>query len=267
MNRIGLGAITTAFFLTIAAEAVGQSNDIWEQLPKSQPPYDYDKRTPAPVNPKNTDKSNVKILRFDSTAINDYLSDGDFAYDRPPVSSESLVKRFMRRLYRFLRELLGDSDDNQWIEKLFYGLAALILAFVIARLAGLKPQLFIRTERRTADEYSVGEENIHTIDFEREIARAEAQGNLRRAVRLHYLQLLKHLHDRNIIAWRASKTNMEYVAETSAEPFGADFARLTRYFTFVWYGDFEVKPTAYQLFKQDKQALIARTAARQPANA
>jgi hypothetical protein len=257
--------IISGVLLAISAAgsyAQKKNDDIWKQLPASQPAYSSDKVS-APINPKKQDNSKIEVLKFDTVAINDYLADSEFLYDRPQITSESILYRFRRWLRNWLRDLLGDGDGESWTDNLFYALAVIIIAFVIARLLGLQPQLFIRKKGKVPQEFIIGDENIHAIEFEKAIAKAEAKGDFRYAVRLHYLQLLKALADGGMIRWEPQKTNMQYVAEMSQTPFRNDFAALTRSFAYTWYGHFEVTPTVYSAFKEKQQAMLAGVAKQQ----
>jgi hypothetical protein len=258
--------IISGILLVIAAvniHAKQKNDDIWKQIPDAQPAYSSN-RVSAPINPKNKDKSNIEVLKFDSTAINDYLADSDFLYDRPQITTESLLERFKHRLRRWLDDLFGGGNANiDWTDRLFYALAVVIIAFVIARLTGLQLQLFIRKKGQTPQEFIIGDENIYAIEFEKAIAKAEAKGDFRYAIRLHYLQLLKVLADKGLIRWLLQKTNTQYVAEMSQSSFGEDFAALTRSFAYIWYGHFEVTPVVYNTFKEKQQAIVAGVAQKQ----
>lgn len=262
--------LLSVFFAATASLAQknrrNQADDIWKQLPVTQPAYDKE-IAQAPINPKKLDKSNINVRAFDSAAIANYLDNDDFLYDRPKITSESFIKRFRR----WLRQLLGDSseetEDADWLEYFFYTIAALIIGFVVTRLLGLNMHLFIRKPSSAPEEFIVGSENIHVISFEAEIANAERQADFRRAVRLHYLQLLKQLSDSGLIEWLPQKTNMQYVAEMAKTPFGSDFESLTRTFAYIWYGYFEMDEESYRLFKKRKTDLTMRLPTPQTAKA
>lgn len=70
--------------------------------------------------------------------------------------------------------------------------------------------------------------------------------NYRLAVRLLYLQTLKHLSDKEIIDWQPNKTNLAYVAEVQNGQGYEEFTPLTHQFEYVWYGDFKLDKSAYE---------------------
>ena len=64
---------------------------------------------------------------------------------------------------------------------------------------------------------------------------------------MRYLLLLQALDAAGALSWRRDKTNREYVAEVSAadRAHAGPFARATRAFDAVWYGERPVSPALY----------------------
>jgi hypothetical protein len=94
-------------------------------------------------------------------------------------------------------------------------------------------------------------ENIFAINYEVEIAAAIAAGDYRQAVRLHYLQLLRHLSDTGVIQYRQERTNTVYRQQLYGTEIYLPFTRLTRHFEFVWYGKFPLSREAFDRIHQD----------------
>ena len=93
--------------------------------------------------------------------------------------------------------------------------------------------------------YSITQEDIHGIDFEKEISDAVTADNYRLAVRLLYLQTLKKLSDAGLIAWRIDKTNFSYLNELKQADFYLSFQRLTTQFENNWYGHLPLDKSEY----------------------
>ena len=89
------------------------------------------------------------------------------------------------------------------------------------------------------------EENIFEIDYDAEIRKAVAGNDLRLAIRLHYLQLLKVLAQKGDIRYSPGSTNSDYVLQLHGKRDGADFFQLTRTFEYSWYGQFPISNEAY----------------------
>lgn len=89
------------------------------------------------------------------------------------------------------------------------------------------------------------EENIFEIEYNAEIEKAVAADDLRLAIRLHYLRLLKELSLKGAIQYSQGSTNSDYVLQLHGKPYGAEFFRLTRSFEYAWYGRFPISKVAY----------------------
>ncbi len=103
----------------------------------------------------------------------------------------------------------------------------------------------------TETEEAVDTEDIFSIRFDPEIAKAESAGNYRFAVRLWYLWLLKELSEKELIEYRPGRTNHDYVMQLRNRTIGNDFSRLTRNFEYTWYGQFAFSPEAYATLRND----------------
>jgi hypothetical protein len=81
------------------------------------------------------------------------------------------------------------------------------------------------------------EDYLHESDLDRFLREALAAGNYNLAVRLYYLQVIKSLSEKKLIAWAKEKTNREYVSSLQAHTLGESFRDLTRRYERVWYGN------------------------------
>ncbi len=81
-------------------------------------------------------------------------------------------------------------------------------------------------------------EDLAAIDLQALLEQALNDGDYRRAVRIHFLQLLKQLDQAQLIAWTKDKTNKEYLNELlSEEVIYQPVRRLTLAYELTWYGD------------------------------
>ena len=186
----------------------------------------------------------------------------DFQYR--DVREEPTRPSLWQRLLAWLWRLLAGSRDTQGGrttgDVLFYGLLVAALVYGVLKFLQVDlTRLFGRAPRGLPLGYEEGQENIHELNFEENIAQAEATGNRRLALRLGYLQLLKQLTDRDFIAWQPDKTNHDYLAELAARYPAARpaFAELTRQFEYVWYGELPLTAAAYRTAREAQQ-LLAR---------
>ena len=180
------------------------------------------------------------------------------------ISAEALQKLKKDKAFWYVNRTPqkpeAPKEQRSWLERLLLqgwfrilvwtviigGFAGAVIWFLIAsdvRLFRRKP-VFLASE-----EGSHSVEDIYTIPYEAEIAKAIAAQNFRLAVRLMYLQVLKNLSENGLIQYRQERTNSDYLMELHGQPFYDDFFRLTRHFEYAWYGQFVVSATAFETIR------------------
>ncbi|MCU7548944.1 DUF4129 domain-containing protein [Chitinophagaceae bacterium LB-8] len=93
--------------------------------------------------------------------------------------------------------------------------------------------------------------DIYSINYDTDIKNALNTNNYRLAIRLLYLQTLKLMADKDIIQYKAEKTNSDYLWQLQGTAFYKDFFRLTRDFDYTWYGKFDISAEAFQTILKD----------------
>ena len=144
--------------------------------------------------------------------------------------------------------------DTGWFEVLFWVLLiGGFLALLIWFLATSNIRLFTRKSKAVVEEQKEEElsENIFDINFDKEIQKAIDVRNYRMAVRLMYLQTLKQLSLRNLIAYTPGKTNSDYLFQLSGTSYYKNFFRVTRDFDYVWYGHFSLSDDNFSLIRNN----------------
>ena len=77
-----------------------------------------------------------------------------------------------------------------------------------------------------------------------------AEGKYREAIRHLYLALLARLHRDGAIDYDPAKSNWDYCSGFKGRPaILGPFRELTRRFDFAWYGNLEVSPSAWSIFR------------------
>ena len=192
------------------------------------------------------DTSAITVRHIDSASLERYLADADFVYDQQTTYGLSIweqIKLWIR--YKILKTIFS-RENRPYRETLTYLFILVIFIFTIYRL---RDSDFIGAFYSPADrsmlDVAAHQENIHEINFPQAIETAVAQGQLRKAVRLHYLATLKKLSDHRLINWQAGKANRDYLQELTDGDLQAEFRALTRLFDYVWYGDFPVDGRQY----------------------
>lgn len=181
------------------------------------------------------------------------------------AAEEGWWARFKQWFFAKLYDLLGTSARAGLLDIIFYIFCLGAGVFVILRFLNIDLSSLVQ-RRATAVPMGVGEgisENIHALDFEKELALARQQQDYKRAIRLLYLASLKRLADAGLVRWEAGKTNEQYQRELKAASLKAPFASLGHYFEYAWYGEFPVNEllfeqaaAAYQQFRQQLEVVV-----------
>lgn len=195
------------------------------------------------------DRTPVTVRRPSAGRLADLRSSREYRYDRESRPPDNSLARFldwlMRRVARFLS---SSAYQNFWQYVFMLGVAGLVVWLLMK--ANIMGNLFSRESRQMPLAYATVTDNIHEIAFSERIEEAVEQRNYRLAVRLLYLQTLKHLTDRGLIVWQPDKTNRSYVYELAQTPYRPDFEELTRQYEYAWYGDFPVTEPQFQTIRE-----------------
>lgn len=146
----------------------------------------------------------------------------------------------------------------------FWGNVVQILAILLAVLAigyGIYRMLQQPRNRRVArDGAEITEENLeaylHETDLDRFLREALARGDYPQAVRVYFLQVIKHLSESGAILWSKEKTNRDYLRDMRAHPQFGDFQRATRTFERVWYGNAPLDRAGFAEVEPEFRALL-----------
>nr|MDQ3048623.1 DUF4129 domain-containing protein [Bacteroidota bacterium] len=132
------------------------------------------------------------------------------------------------------------------IDVLYYLLlGAAIVTIIVLLLKNNIRSLFYGKSAKVAIDFKEFEEDIHAISFDKLIAEAIAKKDFRKAVRLHFLKLLKDLTDKDLIKWQIDKTNNDYSMELANSQYHSQFRELALLYEYVWYGDFHLNEDSF----------------------
>ena len=187
----------------------------------------------------------VELRSWNEDALRELRNDPALYYDRDLRRMPSPWERFKEWLRAWLDRWLGSRVGNAVIENLLYIIAAIVLLFALILLSrgGLR-RVFHGAPRSLAEVITV-EEDIRELDLAAMIAEAEAGGDLRRAIRLHYLSVLRKLVERGVLHWSPDRTDRDYIAQISDPAQRAHFSKAALLFQWVWYGHASVSPSNY----------------------
>ena len=205
--------------------------------------------------PLKRDSTVVEARNFDQQLISRYKADPDFRYETVVEPTSSLWDRFWYWVWTKIAEIFR-SETGRWTFYVGLRLAiAAILVFFIWQILKMRSAGMFTASKTGQYAFSVDDEDIHSIDFDAEIAKATEEGNYRLAVRLLYLRTLKLLSDGGLITWRLDKTNVSYVNELREARFYLDFRSLTSQFEKNWYGNIPIGKEEFEEVKAAFESL------------
>jgi len=100
------------------------------------------------------------------------------------------------------------------------------------------------------------EDNIHHENFETLIKEATQKKDYRLAIRYYYLFALKHLSEKNMIAWDHEKTNYDYYQEIENTTLKNRFQYISYIYNYCWYGEFDIDINEFKTGEKSFQKLI-----------
>lgn len=142
--------------------------------------------------------------------------------------------------------------SNDWIVRLLIGLVQFLssirLLIVILLVIGLLSLVFYFMQqqgfrfRGKVEEQMPDTEDIDpgVAGYEKQVQEAIAGGHFRQAVRFLHLQTLRLLAERELIVLSKDKTNADYLRVLLKTQWYQPFARLTRDYEYIWYGEVNV---------------------------
>jgi hypothetical protein len=205
---------------------------------------------------KNVKDSAAIVARYpDPTSLDKFRNDSDYDYSNDPAPPENPLERWFQWLMRWIDSFFGSKSYNDFWQYVIILATVCIVIYLLYKAKVLDFLLPSARESQPAD-YIVGQENIHEINFDDAIQNALSKQDFRLAIRLQYLQILKLLTGRNLIHWKPNLTNQTYVQELEKTRYHSDFAEITRYFEFAWYGDFEISESGFKEMKAFSDSFV-----------
>ncbi|MCI7284253.1 MAG: DUF4129 domain-containing protein [Prevotella sp.] len=194
-------------------------------------------------------------LSVDTLRIAEWRTKPEFDYTVEfKGSSFSLWDWFTDRFNQIMQNLFSDISLGYTGEIIWYVLGFGAIVAIIVYTLYRHPELLRWRSKKNAenDGYIVEEDNIYGIDFPSTIDQALKVGNYREAVRLVYLQTLRHLSDAGKIDWQPAKTPSQYLNEYIGRP----FHHLTTTFVRIRYGGYDADVSTADAAMADSKATI-----------
>lgn len=198
--------------------------------------FDAEPREMKPTRRYRSEK--LELRKFDETKWKALVGDADFNEDPPeePEREEEESGGFSIPWGGPLLKLIS-----------YVVVIGVVIWLLYAVVRNVSWDLKIKRAELRTEDIEKGVENIEDVDIQKLLEQARREANFRVAVRLHYLGLLKKLHELNAIVWKKDKTNRDYLAELFVKDFCFDEIRkLTNSYEAVWYGEHVLQPETFQ---------------------
>jgi len=190
------------------------------------------------------DSTLKNVQRFDREEYFKLKNSGDYDYLEESEKGLSLLERIIQWILKLLNKILPENmidvpnesnfDTTFFTWAILIGFIAIII-FIIVKMK--KAGMFKKKAKRIIpEEFDILEENIHEIAFIDEITQAENDKNFRKAIRLHYLNTLKHLDDNGLIKWTPNNTNSDFKRMMRNSKYFEEFKELLWIYEYAWYG-------------------------------
>lgn len=190
--------------------------------------------------------SHLAVRHFSAEKLDQYRRSPDFQYERNYPEALSWWDRLKAWFWDKVASLIHFGMETGLGRTILILALIGLIVFIAFKMAGANKSWFLGKHNSSISEFYANNEDVHAIDFDSAINAAVQQHNYRLAVRLWYLMTLKKLTDKELILWKAGKTNYEYVRELGDSPYARDFIKLTNSFEYCWYGESQLKPADYE---------------------
>ena len=204
---------------------------------------------------KQKDYNETTVAAVPVHKIETYRLDNNFKYIKqtPAIDFWGIILKW---LLDFLETVFSDKGVAPYIR---YTIIILVIAFTFSKFFGGNfSGIFIKNKKSTKENgFNYSNDNIHKIDFEKEIKNAVKKQKFRLATRFLYLKLLKILNEIEYINWQPGKTNSSYQNELDGTDISKNFKRLSGMYEYSWYGHFELNQAEFEQLSRNFESIFS----------
>lgn len=213
---------------------------------QSEENSDYLETTQKAPQSLEHDSSDVDVRQANAETIEGYLNDPDFIYGEALETPTSFFDRMLSFLFRLFFAIIGNPVGNFIFRAvLIISIAIVVILLLNQLLEGSLSSVFSRKNADKPISFQISEEEIEEMNLEELKDKALRNSDFHAATRFVYLMTLKLLNQKELIQWKIEKTNLDYERELGDHPVNPIFSKLTAFYEFVEYGDFEIDRTGY----------------------
>ncbi|WP_428234965.1 DUF4129 domain-containing protein [Gracilimonas sp.] len=193
------------------------------------------------------DSSEVLVRTVEPSTLDSLTSEDVFAYNEDAKNPETLWSRIQRWFIQLLQWIFSSPWASVTVRVIFFAIfGAVLFALINHMLGGNLTSSFSRKKSGQSLAMNIGESELSKTNYEEMLQAALAGSRYRDAVRILYLKALQQLNENELINWKPDKTNHDYMRELGSHPAGNYFNKLTTYYEYVEYGDFNIEQAGYE---------------------
>ncbi len=193
------------------------------------------------------DSSEVYVRTVAPSTLDSLTADNVFAYNEEAENPETLWSRIQRWFIQILQWIFSSPWASITVRVIFFAIfGAVLFALINHMLGGNLTSSFSRKKSGQSLAMNIGETELSKTNYEEMLQSALSENRYRDAVRILYLKALQQLNENELINWKPDKTNHDYLRELGSHPAGDFFNKLTTYYEYVEYGDFNIEKPGFE---------------------
>jgi hypothetical protein len=196
---------------------------------------------------KHYQSEKINIKKFDQKKWKEIIGSTNYDEDKKKKEAE---KKKANNPIRF-------APWNSEILKIisFMVITALVIFIIYYIVKNISVSSKLKKTSLSGENGESAIENIEELDINTLLQKALKEGNLRLAVRLYYLALLKKLNASGLIVWQREKTNRDYLSELFSGEHFQDVKLLTLAYEKIWYGEHSLTKEMFDRLSTDFESL------------
>ena len=208
----------------------------------------------------DTSPLTVREIREDD--LQEFRNNPDFDYEvikQDQTWWDDFKTWFYNLITQFFEWLFGVEKAAGFLQVFFqilpYVLLLILLFILIKFFLNINANALKHSKKNEALVALSEEEHIiKNEDIQQLIQQALTANDYRLAIRYYYLYILQLMTDKEIISWELQKTNYDYLSEIDKE-LKPPFSTITRWYDYIWYGNFDIDETKYLRAEKDFEFL------------
>jgi len=184
------------------------------------------------------DTTSVFNISYDVKTFKKFKDDKSFDYYKSNIQRFTLSEFLQKKIRELWLKYFKFDLSNKQVSTFLWIVSGVVLAIIIVILYFFKPAFFYVNKKKKID-FSIENMDVNELDFENLIQNAINHGQFSIAIRWKYIQMLKFLHDKELITWDSHKTVIEYVNEITKPELKPIFKEASQHFLYFRYGNFD----------------------------